>query len=155
MPIYSMFRTEMRYYWLQLSSLTRILLSHYLPSTFHTVFVDHFDDFVTWNRILWWKTTQNRKIDHFTYSHVTEAPIKLYRLGLIIRLYNTSSGLAQCIKTVFKTKGLLLFEISTATKSGPNLDLGYILYYNIVKNAYIFRVSYLNEVLLAAILLFD
>ena len=155
MPVYSMFRTEMRYSWLQLSSLTRILLFFYLPLTFHNVFGDHFDDFVTSNWRFRWKITKKSKFGHFTFSHVTEATIKLYRLGLSFKLLNTSSGMYQRIGKVFKTKRLSLLDISVPPKSCPNLDLGFIIYYIIVKNAYIFNVLYWNEAFLAVIIIFD
>ena len=49
-------------------------------------------------------------IDRFTSSHVTEAPIKLYRPGLVNRLYNTSSGVYQCIRTVFQVQRTFRFR---------------------------------------------
>ena len=95
---------------------------HFIPSlaTFWTISIHEILSFFE-------KSPKSSKIDHFTSSHVTEAPINLYRPGLVIRLYNTSSGAYQCIGTVFKSKEPSVFEISVPPKSGSNLDLGFLL----------------------------
>ena len=73
------------------------------------------------------KSPKSSKIDHFTSGHVTEAPIKLYRPGFVIALDNTSSGVYQCIRTVFKSKEPFVFDKSVPPKSCSNLDLGFLL----------------------------